>query len=115
MTGVVISIVRTLAGYVVGAALALPIAPQLEAAAGVTAQQARAGLTGGLVLVLGTLYYVIVRRLEARWPALGRLLGVAVPPSYSVPACGRFASAAEMAGALGAELVDGEPAEHSAP
>jgi hypothetical protein len=110
-----IAIIRTLAGYLVAAALALPIAPAIEKALGIGSVEARTQLTAGAVLAIGTVYYTGVRWLERRWPALGRLLGVPSPPSYLLtPADQAHPSAAELALLAGAELVAAE-ATHSAP
>lgn len=38
--------------------------------------------TALLTVLLGTLYYIIVRKLESKWPKLGILLGVASQPRY---------------------------------
>lgn len=47
---------------------------------------ASAGLTSGLATLVGTAYYVAVRAAESRWPKLGWLLGLALPPTYTAPA-----------------------------
>lgn len=38
--------------------------------------------TAGLTFIVGMVYYIIVRKLEARWPKLGVLLGVPTKPVY---------------------------------
>jgi len=40
------------------------------------------GLTQFVVVLVGGIYYVVVRLLEKRWPKAGRLLGVAKTPVY---------------------------------
>lgn len=78
-----VSIVRDVAGKVVGGVLGA------AAAAGVTvpAELSKA-LTAAVFAVLivsgQVLYYVLVRLAEQRWPAVGRLLGAARAPSYGV-------------------------------
>jgi hypothetical protein len=114
VTAYATSVIRTVAGYVVGAALALPIAPAVESALGVSDTEARTGLAAGVVLGLGTGYYALVRRVETRWPKLGRFLGVAAQPAYPTPAGSPYPSAQAMAAELGAELVPVE-ADHSSP
>jgi hypothetical protein len=41
-----------------------------------------AGLIAGLTGLLAGAYYTVVRLLEAKWPALGLLLGHAAKPQY---------------------------------
>lgn len=41
-----------------------------------------ADLTGSIVVIGGSAWYVFVRWLEKRWPEAGKLLGVAKTPTY---------------------------------
>lgn len=41
-----------------------------------------ATLTSAVTVALGTVYYAVIKVLETRWPALGKLLGRAMPPLY---------------------------------
>jgi len=77
MSDYLLSVIRTAvpaaAGAIVGwlATLGLELGAEAEA---------------GLVLFLGALgtavYYAVVRALESRWPALGKLLGASRKPVY---------------------------------
>lgn len=73
------SFVRTIVPYVIGflvtlaARWGIDIEPSPE-------------LTGALTVVIGSVYYVGVRLLAKRWPALERLLGSKQAPSYQPPA-----------------------------
>ena len=42
-------------------------------------------LTAGLTGLVTALYYALVRALEKRWPAFGKLLGAAKKPVYVAP------------------------------
>jgi hypothetical protein len=42
-----------------------------------------AGLTSGVAALAGAGYYAVVRAAESKWPKLGWLLGLAIPPSYA--------------------------------
>lgn len=105
----VTSVIRTAAGYLVAWLVSLPAAPALERAAGVSDATARVALTGALVFIAGTAYYAVVRRIERRWPAAGRLLGRARPPSYEPAPAAAGPDAETIARTAGAELVDAEP------
>jgi len=98
------SIIRTVAGYLVAALLALPIAPALEAQLGIDSTQARTTLTAATVLLLGSAYYALARRLEQRWPALSMLLGSRAQPHYQKPPT-TGEDAASIATKLGLELT----------
>jgi len=39
-------------------------------------------VTQFVVVIIGAAYYIIVRLLESKWPAAGKLLGVARTPVY---------------------------------
>lgn len=71
------SIIRTAVPYLVGWIVSL------FALAGVTVtDELRAALVTLVSFIIGTLYYVVVRFLEKKWPKLGVLLGVPTPPTY---------------------------------
>jgi hypothetical protein len=40
-------------------------------------------LTGGLTVLLGTAYYVVISLLQSRWPLAGLLLGSTARPTYT--------------------------------
>lgn len=72
------SLVRTAVPYAVGLVLAF-----LARKWGIILDDASsAGLTAGLATLAGTVYYVVVRALEARWPRVGWFLGLAWSPEY---------------------------------
>lgn len=73
------AIVRTIVPYVVG------LAVTLAARWGINLEPS-AELTGALTVVIGAVYYVAVRLLAKRWPALERLLGSRQAPNYQPPA-----------------------------
>lgn len=76
------SIVRTLAGYLVGWLVSLPFAPPLERSLGVDSATAKVQMTGLFVFILGTIYYAAARAIENRWPRAGLLLGIPAKPVY---------------------------------
>lgn len=81
VTDLLTSIVRDVTGKVVGAILGLALALGITVPADMSAQLTI--VVGGLLaLVCQVIYYVAVRAAERRWPAVGRLLGVARPPTY---------------------------------
>lgn len=73
--------IRTLVPYVVGFLVTL------AARWGVDIEPS-AELTGALTVLFGFVYYVAVRLLAKRWPALERLLGVKATPVYKAPEVG---------------------------
>lgn len=75
---VLASLVRTAVPYGVGLVLAW-LARKYDI---IIDETSAAGLSATLAFVAGSVYYVIVRALEARVPALGWLLGLALPPTY---------------------------------
>jgi hypothetical protein len=78
VTGVLTSIVRTAVPYLVGLIVTLAAKAQLELDEG-TIESIGALLT----VVVGTVYYAIVRELETRFsPSWGWLLGLAKRPAY---------------------------------
>lgn len=81
MTDYLASLIRTYVPVGVGAALAW-----IASRTGVVIDESTAA--GGVAFfgaVLTGLYYAAVRALEARFPAVGFLLGVAKPPVYPEP------------------------------
>lgn len=71
-----------------GAAIIRTVAPYLTA--WIVAKLAEKGINANVndvmtqvVLVGGSIWYTIVRFLEARWPKAGYLLGVAKTPTYT--------------------------------
>lgn len=78
----VASFVRTAASYAVSFLLSLKIAGPVLTYVGVTSATARERIYGLLVFVLGSVYYLIVRALERKWPVLGLFLGIPAKPSY---------------------------------
>lgn len=77
------SLIRTGTGYAVAWLLSLKFAGPALSLFGVSSATGRERLTAGLVLVLGTVYYALVRYLERRWPQLGVLLGIPSKPTYA--------------------------------
>lgn len=74
----VASVVRTAVPAAVGFVLTL-----LGRKLGVVIDDATStSLTAALVVIVGTVYYAVVRLLEARWKWLGVLLGFTVQPTY---------------------------------
>lgn len=81
MSDLILSYVRTYVPVAVGSAVAwvavhwgIVVPEDLEAQAAIV-------LTGAVVLA----YYTLVRALEKRWPAFGKLLGSAKKPVYVEP------------------------------
>lgn len=79
------AVVRTATPYVVSAVVSWAVTGQVERALGVSAESGRAAITSAATAVLGTAYYLAVRALEARFPALGWLLGKPGAPTYPTP------------------------------
>jgi hypothetical protein len=81
VTGILTSIVRTLVPYLVG----LIVSVALELGVDLSQDPATIGaITSGITLLVGTVYYAIVRELETRVsPAWGWLLGRAKAPDYT--------------------------------
>lgn len=72
-----ISVIRTAVPAGVGAVVAYLAARGLNVPADVVAQATALGSFAATAL-----YYAIVRALETRWPAVGRLLGKKAAPTY---------------------------------
>lgn len=79
----VTSAIRTAVSYAVAWLLSLPFAGPAEQLLGVSSTTARTRVVAAGVFVVGTLWYLLVRALEAKWPAAGWLLGVPAKPAYS--------------------------------
>lgn len=84
ISSVVTSATRTVAAYLIAWLLSLPFAGPVITLFGVTTETARDRLTAGAVVVFGTVYYIVVRALEEKWPIVGVLLGVPAKPSYDL-------------------------------
>ncbi len=78
MNDFVISLIRTWVPAAVAAVVAYVITLGVEFDAAAEAQ-----VSAAAVLVVSALYYGVVRALENKWPAFGRLLGVAKAPTYT--------------------------------
>jgi len=74
----VASIIRTAVPYVAGVILAWLVSANLTIP-GVSEPV----LEGLLTFAFGTIWYVVVRALEKKWPKLGWLLGAPVQPTYT--------------------------------
>lgn len=77
MQNIITSGIRTLVPYVVGAVVAW-LATKGYHVSDATMASATAFLTFGI----GSVYYLVVRSLEHKYPKFGVLLGVPVKPSY---------------------------------
>ena len=84
-----VSLIRTGVPGLVGAALAWLAVHGANVPAGDRTQ-----VTAVATVVFLTLYYAVVRKLEARWPKLGVLLGYPLAPAYTVGVAGRVVAAA---------------------
>jgi hypothetical protein len=80
MNDYILSLIRTWTPIAVGAVLSWLAARGLS-----LDEQATYGLTAFLTGLGGAVYYALVRALETRWPALGRLLGAKRAPVYEAP------------------------------
>ena len=76
------STIRTLSAYAVAWLLSLKLAGPVLDLFDVGTATAKERLTALLVFVLGTVYYIVVRALEEKWPQLGVLLGAVNKPVY---------------------------------
>ena len=77
MNDIVVSYIRTTVPVVAGVAISW------LATRGVAVDESTAtALTAGLVGLVSSLYYLIVRTLETKYPSVGWLLGVAKKPKY---------------------------------
>lgn len=80
MSDYLVSLVRTWVPTVVGAVISWLATLGLELGA-----EAEVGLVTFLTALCIAVYYALVRALETRWPALGRLLGAKRAPVYEAP------------------------------
>ncbi|MDQ1743850.1 MAG: hypothetical protein QOE23_2189 [Pseudonocardiales bacterium] len=81
------SIIRTLAGYLVAWLLSIGLANPILDLLGLdrASETTQQRLVGTAVFVIGTVYYLVVRLLEKRWPKMTVLLGSHKQPvSYAV-------------------------------
>ena len=81
MSDFVVSLIRTWVPY--GVAFVIGYLVSLGVIDEDTSKEAANAISGGFVLIVGSLYYWIVRVLASRWPSLGILLGVNKAPSYT--------------------------------
>ena len=81
MSDFVISLIRTWVPYLVAAVVGYFVS--LGILDEETSKEAANAISGGFVLIFGSLYYWIVRALASRWPGVGILLGVNKAPSYT--------------------------------
>lgn len=114
------SAIRTASAYLVGWLLSFAAVGQALGLIGVDTVTAREWMSGLLVFVLGTVYYLLVRLLEQKWPSLGVLLGVPTKPVYEKPVAvdPQFDLSGVTLGALGPaadEREAKEPAPEPAP
>lgn len=79
----VVSLIRTAVPAGVGAALAWLAVRGLDLAPEVRVQVISA-ITALAAATFTAAYYAVVRALETRWPAFGRLLGKKAAPTYTV-------------------------------
>lgn len=71
------SVIRTIIPYIVGLVVAL------VAKANITLDDSTiVQITGVVTLLVGTIYYIIVRWAEQKWPQVGWFLGVPKQPVY---------------------------------
>lgn len=80
MSDFIISLIRTWVPYIVALVIGWLIAQGvLDEESGT---QASTAISGGLVVVIGSAYYWLVRLAAKRWPAFEWLLGYKTPPTY---------------------------------
>lgn len=72
-----VSVIRTIVPAAVGAVLSWLATIGLD-----LGEQANAGLVTAMTAAAIGLYYILIRALEAKWPAFGVLLGLTRPPTY---------------------------------
>jgi hypothetical protein len=75
---IVTGLIRTVVPYIVGWVVAVFARFEITLDDGTVTN-----LTGLLTVLLGTLYYLLVRFAEQKWPGLGWLLGSAKQPTYA--------------------------------
>lgn len=84
LQSVITSLIRTAAGYLVGWLLSLAAAGPILDALHINSDTAQAQLIALFVFGFGTVYYLIVRVVEEKFPQFGVLLGVPSKPVYGV-------------------------------
>jgi len=72
------SVIRTGVPYIIGVVVAYLTTKGIN-----VDENTKVQLTGVLTFVIGIVYYAVVRALEAKFPQLGYLLGVAKQPVYA--------------------------------
>jgi hypothetical protein len=77
MSDQITSYIRTVVPYAIGAIVAWLAAKGIN-----VPEDLIAPTTALITAAAGTLYYIVVRKLEQKWPKLGVLLGVAKTPEY---------------------------------
>lgn len=85
MPALITSLVRTWSALVAGFIISLPGVPWALSLFNVDTERATQVVSGLASLAFAAVWYFVVRALEARWPKLGVLLGVPVPPVYPKP------------------------------
>lgn len=86
VTSVLPAIVRTVVPFVIATLLSLPLTRHVLELLDVTDGDARTALAKALPVVIGAVYYVVVRWLERNVdPRFGVLLGSTAQPTYSAP------------------------------
>lgn len=83
ITNYITSAIRTATSYLVAWLLSLAFMPHLLAYLGVNSTNAKEWMSALITFGLGTLWYLIVRALEHKWPKFGVLLGVPIKPTYA--------------------------------
>lgn len=106
------AIVRTVVPYVVGWLLSLGLTVRILALLGVSDADARAALTKAVPVVLGAVYYVVVRWLERNVdPRFGVLLGSTAQPAYTPPVAEQSATTVPIVPSDPAMTVDVVPVD----
>jgi len=104
------AVVRTATGYLVGLLATLLASANIE-----VSDEFNGDLTLVVSFLVGTLYYVIVKALEKKWPKIGWLLGSPNAPVYPTRSDVEAAKAiAVAASTLTPEVVEpeeGDPVE----
>ena len=80
MSDFLISLIRTWVPY--GVALVIGWLVSQGVIDEETGTEASAAISGGFVLLFGSVYYWLVRLIAKRWPAFEWLLGYKTPPTY---------------------------------
>lgn len=88
--------IRTLVPYLVAYLLSLPFAGPILTAVGWDSATAEQRLDAAFVFVVGTLWYLLARALEKKWPKVGVLLGIPAKPTYTAVAAPAAAAPAPV-------------------